>query len=577
LPIYNRDVAGIFEEIADLLEIDGANAFRVRAYREAARTIHQLPGSLVDKVEAGDDLTKLDGIGEDLAGKIQEIVETGELEQLKALHRRVPPDLADLMNIPGLGAKRVKLLHEALGVTNRSELAEAARQGRVREVDGFGEKTEENIRDYLEHAPEQEGEGRVRLAAAEPVAASLVDYLEAHEATGQVQVAGSFRRRKETVGDLDVLVTAAAREGVIDYFTEYEDITDVRSQGETRATVMLRGDIQVDLRVVSPESYGAALLYFTGSKAHNLRLRNMAVDNGLKINEYGVFEDGKNGERIAGEAEAGIYAVFDLPYIVPELREDRGEIETAKAGELPNLVKLEDIRGDLQSHTAGSDGRNSLEEMAQAAQSRGYQYLAITDHSPRVGITQGQDADTLAEQIDEIDRLNEQFDDFRLLKSAEVDILKDGSLDLPDDILDRLDLGVCAVHTNFKLSREEQTERILRAMDNPYFNILAHPTGRMIGKRPPYDVDVERIIEAARERGCFLEVNADPRRLDLDDRYVKLAKEMGLKLAISTDAHSTGALDNMHFGVGQARRGWLETDDALNTRDWSALKELFSQ
>jgi DNA polymerase (family X) len=389
-----------------------------------------------------------------------------------------------------------------------------------------------------------------------------------------VEAAGSYRRRKETVGDLDILATGEDGKRIIERFVEYEDVEEVVSQGETRSTVRLRRGLQVDLRVVAQESYGAALLYFTGSKAHNIALRNMALDRDWKVNEYGVFED---EERIAGETEEAIYDLLDLAYVMPELREDRGEIQAAQEGALPQLVSLDDLRGDLQSHTKASDGHGTLREMAEAAQELGYEYLAITDHSKYVGVTQGLDAEELAEQIDEIDRLNEELEGFRLLKSIEVDILKDGSLDLPDGILEKLDLRICSIHSHFDLSRDEQTARILRAMDNPNFNILAHPTGRRLQERRPYGVDMDRLLEGALERGCFLELNAQPDRLDLDDVYCKMAKEMGVKLSLATDAHRPVELEYMRFGVGQARRGWLEPDDVLNTRSWADLKELLKR
>jgi DNA polymerase (family X) len=351
-------------------------------------------------------------------------------------------------------------------------------------------------------------------------------------------------------------------------------VDEIVSQGETRSTVLLRSGLQVDLRVVASESYGAALLYFTGSKAHNIKLRNMALDRGWKINEYGVFE---GQDRIAGESEEEIYALFDLPLIPPELREERGEIEAAREDALPDLITLDDIRGDLHMHTESSDGHATLEAMARAAQDIGYEYVVITDHSTYIAVTQGLDAEGVAAQIDAIDRLNEELDDLVVLKGIEVDILEDGSLDLPDDSLARLDLTVCSVHSKFDLSRQEQTERIIRAMDNPYFNILAHPTGRLIGRRAPYDVDMERVMEAALERGCFLEVNAHPERLDLNDVYAKMAKELGLKLVISTDAHRESDLSYMRYGVGQARRGWLEAQDVLNTRSLSDLRSLLKR
>ena len=572
MPVYNSDVARIFNQIADLLEIGGGNEYRVRAYRDAARTIATLSSSVADMVAEDEDLTELEGIGDSMAGKITEIVKTGGLKQLEEIEQRTPPALADMLNISGLGPKRVRAIYENLGVTSLEGLKAAAEQGRIRDLEGFGETIEQKIVADLAQAEAEET--RTRLDVAEELTEPLVGYLREIEGIQRVIVAGSYRRRKETVGDLDILATGRDSGHIIDRFVAYEDVAEVVSQGETRSTVMLRTGLQVDLRVVADESYGAALLYFTGSKAHNITLRNMALDQDLKINEYGVFQD---EARVAGETEAEIYGLFDLPYIVPELREDRGEIEAAREGNLPQLVALEDIQGDLQMHTDASDGHNTLEEMARAAKRRGYAYIAITDHSTHVAVTQGLDAEALARRVDEIDRLNDELDGIRILKGIEVDILKDGSLDLPDEALEKLDLVIGSVHVNFDLSREKQTERIIRAMDNPHFNILAHPTGRKIGERDPYEVDVERLMEAALERGCFLEINASPKRLDLDDVYCKMAREMGLKLAISTDAHRVSELAYMRFGVGQARRGWLEPGDVLNTRPWEDLRELLER
>ncbi|HDQ73847.1 MAG TPA: DNA polymerase/3'-5' exonuclease PolX, partial [Chloroflexi bacterium] len=496
MPVYNSDVARIFNQIADLLEIGGGNEYRVRAYRDAARTIATLSSSVADMVAEDEDLTELEGIGDSMAGKITEIVKTGGLKQLEEIEQRTPPALADMLNISGLGPKRVRAIYENLGVTSLEGLKAAAEQGRIRDLEGFGETIEQKIVADLAQAEAEET--RTRLDVAEELTEPLVGYLREIEGIQRVIVAGSYRRRKETVGDLDILATGRDSGHIIDRFVAYEDVAEVVSQGETRSTVMLRTGLQVDLRVVADESYGAALLYFTGSKAHNITLRNMALDQDLKINEYGVFQD---EARVAGETEAEIYGLFDLPYIVPELREDRGEIEAAREGNLPQLVALEDIQGDLQMHTDASDGHNTLEEMARAAKRRGYAYIAITDHSTHVAVTQGLDAEALARRVDEIDRLNDELDGIRILKGIEVDILKDGSLDLPDEALEKLDLVIGSVHVNFDLSREKQTERIIRAMDNPHFNILAHPTGRKIGERDPYEVDVERLMEAALERG----------------------------------------------------------------------------
>lgn len=572
MPVLNSEVADIFRKVADLLDIEGANPFRVRAYRNAARTVEDLPQSVSEMVEQDRDLTALSGIGDDLADKIREIVRTGGLHQLQELEARTPAELTQMLEVSGLGPKRVQQLHEELEVDTLDQLAERAEQEEVEELHGFGEKTQATILEDLRR--EDTSEGRTRLDRAEEVVQPLVAYLQDLENVDRVEVAGSYRRRKETVGDLDILVSTSQGEGVITAFTAYEDVEKVSSQGETRSTVLLRSGMQVDLQVIAPESYGAALFYFTGSKAHNIAVRNTAVDQDRKVNEYGVFED---EERVAGETEAEIYELLGLSFIPPELREDRGEVGAAREGRLPDLVSAEDIRGDLQVHTTASDGKATLEEMVEAARDLGYDYLAVTDHSPHIGVTQGLDEEALRARIDEIDEVDAHYDDLRVLKGIEVDILKDGSLDLSDEVLGRLDVVLGAVHANFDLSRAAQTERIIRAMDNPNFMILAHPTGRRIGERPPYDVDVERLIDAALERGCFLEINASPERLDLNDVDARMAKEKGLKLAISTDAHRASGLQMMRFGVGQARRGWLGAADVLNTRSWEDLTQLLQR
>ncbi len=572
MPVYNSDVAKIFNRVADLLEIEGANPFRVRAYRNAARTVSTLSDNIADRVEAGDDLTEMEGIGDDLAAKIEEIVKTGDLKQLEEIEQRTPPELAEMLNVAGLGPKRVQTLYQQLDITSMAELREAAEAHSIRELEGLGKTIEQKILDDLQDMDQQET--RTQLNVAEERVDPLVEYLKAIEGIDRVTVAGSYRRRKETVGDLDILATGSDGERIIDHFVDYEDVETILSQGETRSSVELRSGLQVDLRVVASESYGAAMLYFTGSKAHNIALRNMALDQDMKINEYGVYRD---EERIAGETEEEIYALFDLPVIEPELREDRGEIEAAQEGMLPALITLDDIRGDLQMHTQASDGHDTLKAMVQAARDRGYEYIAITDHSARVAVTQGLDAESLSRRIDEIDQLNEEMEDLRILKGIEVDILEDGSLDLPDEALAKLDVVVAAVHVKFDLSREKQTERIIRAMDNPYVHILAHPTGRIIGKRKPYNLDMERLMEAAQERECVLEVNAHPDRLDLNDIHCKMAKDLGVKIVISTDAHRVDHLRMMRYGVGQARRGWLTTEDVINTHSWSDLADVLKR
>ena len=574
MPIHNADVAALFEEVADLLAIQGENAFRIRAYRNAARTLNQLSRPVADLVAAEEDLSDLPDIGDDLAGKIATIVDTGTLPLRDELAQDTPPAVADLLRIPGLGPKRVRRLRDDLGVDSRADLKRAAEAGEVQALDGFGETMEQNILDGL---AQMSDEARWLLARVEPVVASLHDHVSAHDAVERVDAAGSYRRRKETVGDLDVLALADDGPAVTAHLAAYEDVAETLSQGDTRASVRLRSGLQVDLRVVPPESYGAALLYFTGSKAHNVKLRDWAIEKELKLNEYGVFRTDEDEERVAGETEEDVYALFDLPYIVPELRENRGELDAAADGTLPNLITHEDLRGNLHTHTTGSDGRHSLEEMAAAAQARGLEYLAITDHSPTVAVAQGLDADALRKQMDAIDRLNDDLDDLRVLKGIEVDILKDGSLDLPDAVLADLDLCLCALHTALDLDEDTQTERVLRALDNPHVHVLAHPTGRRINERPPIEIDLGRVMEAALDRGCVLELNAQPERLDLSDVYCKRAKELGLPLVIGADAHAADGLDVLHYGVDQARRGWLEAGDVLNTKPWDEIAPVFDR
>ncbi|MGD9042018.1 MAG: DNA polymerase/3'-5' exonuclease PolX, partial [Desulfobacteraceae bacterium] len=542
MPVHNADIADIFNRVADFLEIQGANPFRVRAYRNAARTVGGMSKSVADMAGNGKALSDLPGIGKDLAGKIREIVETGKLSQLEELEEALPSELHAVLKIPGLGAKKVKVLYDELNIGSVDDLKKAAEKKKIRELPGFGKKTEEHI---LEEVERKTGdEERLRIALAEPVSISLLDYLKKAKGIKEITVAGSFRRGQETVGDLDILVTCkkGKNEKIMYRFVDYEDVDQVVSHGETRSSVVLDSGLQVDLRVVPQVSYGAALHYFTGSKAHNIAVRKLGVKKGLKINEYGVFKDKK---RVAGRTEKEIYKQVDLPYIEPELREDRGEIEAAGKNKLPELLALDDIRGDLHSHTKDTDGRFSAQEMAEAAKEKGYAYLGISNHSQRLTVTKGLDKKRLAKQIKEIDRLNEKMKGFIILKSIEVDILEDGSLDLPNSILKELDFVVCSVHSRFRLSREKQTERLIRAMDSPYCHILGHPTGRLINEREPYDLDMEKVMEAARERQCFMELNAQPERLDLNDVHCKIAKEMGVKVAISTDAHSIDDLDHM--------------------------------
>jgi DNA polymerase (family X) len=570
MSVHNTEIADLFEQLADLLEIREDNPFRIRAYRNAARVIRGHARSMADLVDSGADLAELPGIGADLAGKIATIVHTGKLPLLEQLRAKVPRPLVAMTRIEGLGPKRAKALYRALKIRSLEDLQRAARSGRIREIKGFGARTEQLIGQRA--ARIASAQRRIKLSEAEDIVGPLVKQLQSVDGVRTVEVAGSYRRRRDTVGDLDLLVSASRNaSGVMDAFVGHEDVAEVLAKGSTRGTVRLRNGVQVDLRVVAPASFGAALYYFTGSKAHNIAVRKLAIARGLKLNEYGLF---RADRRVGGRAEQDVFDAVGLPFIPPELREDRGEIEAARKQRLPALVEIADIRGDLHCHTKATDGRDTLEAMARAAAARGYEYLSANDHTRRVSIAHGLDRRRLLQQVHAIDRLNARLQGIVVLKSAEVDILDDGSLDLPDDVLKQLDFTVCAIHYGLNRSREQQTERILRAMDNPYFTILAHPTGRLINAREPYDIDLERVLKAARERGRIMEVNAHPDRLDLDDQGCRMAREAGVRLAISTDAHRVADLDLMRFGIDQARRGWLEPADVVNTRPLAELRRL---
>jgi len=569
MPVHNSEIADLFEQLADLLEIREENPFRIRAYRNAAQVIRGHGRSMSELVASGADLSELPGIGKDLAARIETIVRDGRFPLLEQVRAKVPAALVEMTRIEGLGPKRAKALYRALKIRSLEDLQRAARSGRIREIKGFGAKTERLIEQRAARARTMEK--RLRLADADDIAAPLVEHLKGAAGVKEVTVAGSYRRRRETVGDLDVLISSSRPAVAMDRAAGYEAVAAVVAQGPTRATLRLRNGLQVDVRVVPPASYGAALHYFTGSKAHNIAVRKLAMAKGLKLNEYGIFRDDR---RIGGRTEQAVFDAVGLPFIPPELREDRGEIDAGRRDRLPSLVRLEDMRGDLHTHTRATDGQDTIEAMARAAAERGYEYLAINDHSRRVTMAHGLDRRRLMEQVRAIDKLNGKLDRVVVLKSVEVDILEDGSLDLPDDILKELDFTVCAIHYGLNRTRRQQTERILRAMDSPRFSILAHPTGRLINAREPYDIDLERVLEAAKERGRILEVNAQPDRLDLDDRACRMAREAGVRVAISTDAHRASDLDLMRFGIGQARRGWLEPTDVVSTRGLKELRRL---
>jgi len=547
----NIEIADRLNELADLLEIRGANPFRIRAYRNAVRTVRGLTRPLA----AVEDLTDLPGIGKDMSSHIRELLETGELELIKEVAREVPRELAVLTRLDGVGPKKARKLWKELGVTTPDALEEAVEDGRVEALEGFGRKSAEKIlraiEDHRKHT------GRFLRTEAAQLLRGLLEHLEKGPGVERLEVAGSYRRGRSTVGDIDILALAPPE--LMPHFTSYAEVDRIEMEGDTRGSVVLRSGLPVDLRILEPAAYGAALHYFTGSKEHNVEIRSRARKRGLKVSEYGVFD---GDDRVGGETEEAVFEAVDLPWIPPVLRENRGEIEAAEAGELPELVTVDRIRGDLHMHTTWSDGRNTIAEMARACRERGYEYLAITDHSQAVTVARGLTPERLREQWAELDEVAEGIPIFR---GCEVDILKDGSLDLPDEVLDELDLVLVAVHSHMRLDPKAQTERILRALEHPMVDILVHPTGRLLNRREPYSVDVEAILEAAKEHGVAAELNANPRRLDLHDRHLNRAKELGVPVSVATDAHRIEHLDFMESGLEEARRGWLEASDVLNT------------
>ncbi len=573
--MQNPDIARLFDEVADLLEIQDANPFRVRAYRNAARTIRDYPEPLADLVHEGTkDLTEIAGIGEDLAEKIAEIVGTGELKLHKQLATKLPAGLLDLLRIPGLGPKRVKLLHKKLKVKSAADLARALDGGKVQKLKGFGPKMEEKMRAGLGQA--QVTERRLLLNEAETQANAIVAYLQAGGGIREIEVAGSYRRRRETIGDLDVLVTSADSAKVMSRFVHQPEVREVVSQGETRATVKLAGGLQVDLRAVEPAAYGAALQYFTGSKAHNVELRKVAQEQGYKLNEYGLF---KGTRRVAGKTEEEIYAKLGLDWMPPELREARGEIALARAHRLPHLVERTDVRGDLQMHTKATDGQATLEEMADASRALGYEYIAITDHSKRVTMAHGLDPKRLRQQWKAIDAWNAASREgkggggFTVLKSIELDILESGKLDLPDDVLAEADYVVATIHYGINQTKKELTRRLVGAAEHRWIDAIGHPTGRLLRKREPYPLDFDALARACVAAGCLLELNGHPERMDLPDILAAAARQLGARFVLSTDSHQPNNLQFMKYAVDLARRAGLEAGDILNARPLAEFRK----
>ena len=571
----NLDVAHTLTLLADLLELQGANPFRIRAYRTAVNTVNGLSKPLHAMVEAGEDLTELPGIGKNVAAHIIELLRTGVIERMTEVEAEIPRSLAELMALDGVGPKKARRLFDELDVRTVDDLESALDSNKVETLGGFGVRSAEKIRRAI--AEHRQHTGRFRIDEVEKLIAGLLEHLASAPDAERVEVAGSLRRRRDTIGDVDIL---AQCEGdgtrVVEHFVAFAGAERAEASGPTKGSIVLHSGLQVDLRVVPPESFGAALVYFTGSMDHNVAIRTRAVRDRLRVNEWGVFRipEGADpdtlrkdeGERLGGETEQGVYESLGLNWVPPTLRENRGEIDASRTGTLPRLVELGDIRGDLQMHSTWSDGKTSIEEMARACAERGYEYLAVTDHSQAMAMVQGLTPERAREQWREVEEVRRRLPGIAILTSAEVDILEDGELDMPDDVLDELDLVVISVHSFMDQDRRTMTDRVLRAMSHPAVDILAHPTGRRINRREPFELDVEAMLEAAAEHQVAVELNANPRRLDLNDVHVHRAKELGVQVVISTDAHSPAGLADMRFGVDQARRGWLESADVLNAR-----------
>lgn len=564
--MQNHEIANVLDEIGDMLELGGENFFRVRAYHNAARAIRDQPVAVAELNP--EQIDAIPGIGADLAGKITTLVKTGDLPLHRELAAKFPKGLLELRDIPGLGPKRVKLLADLLHVHGREDLERAARSGKLRTIPGFGTKSEQRILAAL--AKHAGGAGRrILCSEAEMIASKLIAHLRKCRAIGELEIAGSFRRRSETVGDLDVVASAADFEPCMKQLKSFPDVAEVLGSGATKTTVVLKSGLQVDLRVVPPQSFGAALLYFTGSKAHNIHLRRIAQEFGLLLNEYGLFRGKK---AVAAKSEEEVYGALKLPWITPELREDRGEIEASAKGRLPKLIARRDLRGDLHTHSTYTDGRSSIEEMVQRAHEIGLEYVAITDHSRRVTMAHGLTPARLREQRREIEQIAGRLKGITLLRGIEVDILDDGKLDLPDDALAELDWVVASLHYKLQGSRAEMTRRLTKAIRNPNVDVIGHPSGRLLGHRDPIDFDLPEVLRVAHEERCALEVNSQPDRLDLTDTACMAAKRAGVKMVISSDSHSPRDFDLLDYGINQARRGWLEAADVLNTRPLKSLR-----
>ena len=570
----NIEIASVLDELGDLLEIKGSNPFRIRAYRNAVRTVHGLTQSLESMVAAGEDLTEFPAVGKDMSAHIVELIETGSLTRLEELAEEIPRSLVDLVKLDGVGPKKAKKLWESLDVKTVDELEAALNAGKVQELDGFGatsvQKILRAIEDYRRYA------GRFLLSQVDGLIGPLLEHMRGAAGVQRIEVAGSYRRRRDTIGDVDLLVQAELpAPDVMERFTTFGSVDRVDLEGETRGAVVLRSGLEVDLRIIPPRSFGAALHYFTGSIEHTVALRQVAARQGLRVNEWGVFRlpagvdpeevDQEDGERIAGDTEESVFEAVGLPWIPPVVRENRGEIGSAKDGSLPSLVTLEDIRGDLHMHSTWSDGKASIEDMAAACMARGYDYMAISDHSPALAMVQGLTPEKAPEQWAEIEKVQKGLEGFTIFKAMEVDILRDGLLDMTDEVLEELDVVIVSVHSLMDLDRVTMTDRVIKAVQHPSVDIVGHPTGRLLGRREPFEIDVEAVLQAALECDVAVEINANPNRLDLNDVHARRAKELGIKVAINTDAHSIQRLDHLSYGVDQAQRAWLGKNDVLNT------------
>ena len=566
----NQEIAKIFNEIADILEIKNENPFRIRAYRRASLNVEGLTRNVEDLSE--DELLEVPGIGKDLASKIVEYIKTGKIAAHEELKQEIPQIVLDLESVPGLGPKTAMLLHDKLHIKSIDELAKLAEEHKLAGLPGIKGKTEENILKGIGML--KRGRERSPLGKVLPIAQDIVDQLRRKAPLTRIDIAGSLRRWKDTIKDIDILAMSDNPKEVMRAFVHLPHVKDIIMQGPTKSSVVIKEGLQVDLRVVEKESYGAALAYFTGSKEHNIRLREMAVKRGLTINEYGIFRV-KDNKKLGGEKEEDTYKILNLEYVPPEMREDRGEIEAAIEGKLPKLITIEDIKGDLHVHSKWSDGSHTFEQLVEAARDRGYSYFALTDHSQGLGVARGLTVERLMEQKREIAALNKKLKNFQILHGTEVDIRSNGTLDFPDDVLQTLDIVVASIHSGFKQTKEQLTSRIVAAMKNPYVSIIAHPTGRLIGERDAYEVDMDKILKTAKETCTAMEINAYPLRLDLSDIYAKKARELGIPIVISTDAHVTTQFSFMSYGVSIARRSWLEKKDVVNTLEVNQLlKEL---